>query len=320
VSSFAIALCAALLVIAVIAVLVRWRKPEVAPIEVEAPADVAPLEGVSPAPELGPRPAPLPIVLVHGLFGFDQIGVPGAKLQYFRGMATHLKTLGCDAHAVRLPPAAAVPDRAKLLVEAIAALGHDRVDVIAHSLGGLDARYALSKLGLASRVRSLVTIGTPHRGTPLADLATDGAVGLARRAIGRLGVPLHALDWLTTAALERFNAEVKDDPNVRYACVVGGLRDPRTPIALAIAPAHAYLRRVAGANDGLVPMSSQYWGETLAEIEADHFAQIGWRLTVRHTFDALGLYAYVVSRLGVQLENGDAGRIVNVRSATPRNS
>jgi hypothetical protein len=38
-----------------------------------------------------------------------------------------------------------------------------------------------------------------------------------------------------------------------------------------------------------VPIASQYWGETLAEIEADHFAQIGWRVAMRRTFDAAGL-------------------------------
>ena len=69
-------------------------------------------------------------------------------------------------------------------------------------------------------------------------------------------------------------------------------------MSLALAPTHAYLRRIAGANDGLVPISSQYWGETLAEIEADHFAQVGWHVGVRHTFDALGLYAFIVARLG----------------------
>jgi triacylglycerol lipase len=188
---------------------------------------------------------------------------------------------------------------------------HDRVDIIAHSLGGLDARYALTHCGLATRVRALVTIGTPHRGTPLADLATDGPLALARRAVSALGMPLPALDWLSTAALERFNRDVTDAPGVRYACVVGGIRDDKTPIPLAIAPAHAYLRRVAGANDGLVPMASQYWGETLAEIEADHFAQIGWPLGIRRTFDALGLYAFVVARLGDAMlasPYGDHGR------------
>jgi hypothetical protein len=69
-------------------------------------------------------------------------------------------------------------------------------------------------------------------------------------------------------------------------------------VPLALIPAHAYLRKVAGPNDGLVPIASQYWGETLAEIEADHFSQIGWRVAVRHTFDAPGLYASVVARLG----------------------
>ena len=85
---------------------------------------------------------------------------------------------------------------------------------------------------------------------------------------------------------------------MRYACVVGGMRDPGTPVPLAIAPTHAYLKAVAGANDGLVPIASQYWGETLAEIEADHFAQVGWQIGVRGTFDAQSLYAFVVARLG----------------------
>jgi triacylglycerol lipase len=241
------------------------------------------------------REGVLPVVLVHGLFGFDRI----AKLQYFRGVAEHLASLGCHAHAVKLPAAAAVPERARALVDAIAALPHARVDVIAHSLGGLDARFALARLGLASKVRSLVTVGTPHRGTPLADLATDGPLALARKAIAALGMPLAALDWLSTPALERFNREIVDVAGVRYACVVGGIRDARTPVPLAIAPVHAYLRRVAGANDGLVPVASQYWGETLADVEADHFAQVGWTFGGGSAaFDAHGLYAFVVARLG----------------------
>ncbi len=277
-----LALVAALLVIALVVVVALRRR---------APA----IEGVEPKPGPAERGPPLPVILVHGLFGFDRIGVPGARLHYFRGLVDYLATLGCHAHAVRLPAAASVPERAQILADKIDALAHDRVDIIAHSLGGLDARYALAHCGLAARVRSLVTIGTPHRGTPLADLATEGPLGLARRAVSALGLPLAALDWLSPSALERFNREVADAPGVRYACVVGGIRGS---VPLAIAPAHAYLRRVAGDNDGLVPVSSQYWGETLAEIEADHFAQVGWQLGLRRSFDALGLYAFVVARLG----------------------
>ena len=286
-STVALALLALLIVIAVgVAAAIWLRRPTV--------AKVAPT--VEPTPQL--PVGTLPVVLVHGLFGFDRLGVPGVKLHYFRGIVKHLESLGCHAHAVRLPAAASVPDRAKILVEKIAALGHERVDVIAHSLGGLDARYALSKLELGKYVRSLVTIGTPHHGTPLANWANEGPLGLARKAIRLIGIPLHALDWLSPAALEKFNAEVPNAPGVRYACVVGGSREAGTPVSLAIAPVHAYLRRVSGPNDGLVPISSQYWGETLAEIEADHFEQIGWRMTMRGTFDALELYATIVTRLG----------------------
>lgn len=253
---------------------------------------------VEPVPEPASRGTPLPVILVHGLFGFDRLGVPGARFDYFYGIAKHLETLGCHAHAVRLPAARSVPDRARELVAAIDALPHERVDLIAHSLGGLDARYALAHLGLAKRVRALVTVGTPHRGSPIADLVLRGPIGWAHRTLRAIGMPIEAVEWLSTEALERFNREVPDAPGVRYACVVGGVHREDTSIALPLVPAHAYLRKVAGINDGLVPVTSQYWGETLAEIEADHFAQIGWRVALRNSFDALGLYAFVVARLG----------------------
>ncbi|WP_225847826.1 alpha/beta fold hydrolase [Streptomyces sp. HPF1205] len=43
--------------------------------------------------------------------------------------------------------------------------GHGRVDIVAHSLGGLIARYYVQRLGGDTRVRTLVTLGTPHAGT-----------------------------------------------------------------------------------------------------------------------------------------------------------
>jgi len=301
-----LALVLGLLLVALTAI--RWHRARRAR-EVPATAEAAPprdaiaraetpLEGVVPIPGTTERGPPLPVVLVHGLFGFDRIGVPGARFDYFRGIAKHLATLGCDAHAVRLPMAGSVPARARELVQAIDALPHDRIDLIAHSLGGLDARYALAHLGLARRVRSLVTVGTPHRGTPIADLLHHGPLDWVRRLVASLGMPIEALEWLSTASLAQFNRDVPDVTGVRYASVVGGMHRADSVVPLALVAAHRYLRRVAGPNDGLVPVSSQYWGETLAEIEADHFAQIGWRVSMRSTFDAPGLYAFVVARLG----------------------
>lgn len=287
-----------MLTIIVIALIVALFAAAFIVIERHARAvELAPLEGVETRPGDIERGPPLPVVLVHGLFGFDRIGVPGARFDYFRGIAKHLGALGCHAHAVRLPPHASVPVRARHLVAAIEALPHERIDLIAHSLGGLDARYALAHLGLAKRVRSLVTIGTPHHGSPIADLVVGGPFGWAHKLLRVLGL-FEAVDWLSSSALERFNREVPDAPGVRYACVIGGMHRADSIIPLPLVAAHAYLRKVAGTNDGIVPVASQYWGEVLAEIEADHFAQIGWRVSIRGTFDALGLYAFIVARLG----------------------
>ncbi|MGI5481149.1 esterase/lipase family protein [Streptomyces lavendofoliae] len=57
--------------------------------------------------------------------------------------------------------------------------GHPEVDIVGHSLGGLIARYYVQRLGGDRRVRTLVTLGTPHSGTTVAPLA--GAHPLVRQ-------------------------------------------------------------------------------------------------------------------------------------------
>jgi hypothetical protein len=58
-------------------------------------------------------------------------------------------------------------------------------------------------------------------------------------------------------------------------------------------PTHAYLSKRCGPNDGLVPAASQRWGRVLREIEADHWAQVGWS----RKFDAAGLYESILREL-----------------------
>jgi pimeloyl-ACP methyl ester carboxylesterase len=54
---------------------------------------------------------------------------------------------------------------------AAACIGRMKVHLIGHSQGGLDARYAVGKLGFDQKVVSVTTMGSPHRGTPLGDAA-----------------------------------------------------------------------------------------------------------------------------------------------------
>ena len=160
------------------------------------------------------------------------------------------------------------------------------MNVIAHSMGGLDARYAISRLGLGDRVASLTTIGTPHRGTPLADRGTLalGEWQSLRGVLDTLGANVDGLYDLRTDRMERFNLAVEDQPGVWYSSVVGTVAKEHSPINTLLVPGHAYLRRTAGDNDGIVPAESQKWGEVLGEVHADHWEQIGWS----RRFDARG--------------------------------
>jgi triacylglycerol lipase len=239
-----------------------------------------------------PRP-PSPVVLVHGLFGFDEIAIGRSRHAYFRGVGPRLQRDGRKVVHARLPALGPIEARACELARCIGALDAPPVIALAHSMGGLDARYAIARLGSAGKVRALVTVGTPHRGTPVADLTADlaGRVGVAR-ALALAGVGLEALHDLTRAGMERFNREVPDVPSVAYASVVGTVRRKRRASPLLL-PTHLWLAERAGPNDGMVPADSQRWGQVLAEIEADHWAQIGWS---RH-FDAPGFYARLLRAL-----------------------
>jgi triacylglycerol lipase len=223
------------------------------------------------------------VVLAHGIFGFDEIAVAGRRHRYFRNIADRLAPLGAQFHHLRVAPTAGVEARAGELVALVRDLPGKRLNVIAHSMGGLDARFAIARLGLAGRVASLVTIGAPHRGTPLANHP------LSRAAARLLG--LEALRDLRPDALERFNREVPDAPGVAYCSVVATSDLAHTNPLLW--PTHAYLSRHGGSNDGLVPASSQRWGTVLREVQADHWAQVGWSLG----FDAAALYEEILREL-----------------------
>lgn len=129
------------------------------------------------------------VFLVPGFFGFVNIG----RLVYFAHVREALEEafgrrgLGVVVYRVQVPPTASLVDRASalrdFLAENLPVRGRDPVHLIGHSTGGLDARLLVTpkvELGrgepvepFARRVRSLVSVATPHRGTPLASLFTS---------------------------------------------------------------------------------------------------------------------------------------------------
>src|SRR3954465_3319696 len=105
--------------------------------------------------------ADAPIVLVHGLFGFDQLKL--SRADYFRSIPQALRTAG---HRVATPPrlnlAGRISDRAAELARYLTThheVSDGPVHLIAHSMGGLDARWMLKESPeLTTRVISLTTI------------------------------------------------------------------------------------------------------------------------------------------------------------------
>ncbi len=116
------------------------------------------------------------IILAHGILGYGTIPGVSSLLNYFNGVAAHLTKQGHTVIAPQVNPVGSVAQRGQQLAAAILAVSpsDNPLHVIAHSMGGLDARYALCNVAnVAARVKTLVTIGTPHRGSPVADAVAN---------------------------------------------------------------------------------------------------------------------------------------------------
>ncbi|MCE9580220.1 MAG: triacylglycerol lipase [Deltaproteobacteria bacterium] len=278
---------------------------------------------------------PHPVVLVHGLDGFQHIG----PIDYFYGVAAALTADGVTVYAPALDPYNSSEVRGAELLAfvrgVIAETGAARVDLICHSQGGLDCRYVASVA--PDLIAHVVTIAAPHRGTPIADIAAEDLQGPTKQAVDALlnligavvsGQPDHdaeaALVTLSAKGAAAFSAAYPDRAGVAYFSIAGRSGLTRadgdcTPDAIvpfvgqlpnddALDPlldASAVIldNALAGhdAHDGLVPVASARWGTFLGCIPADHldqFCQIaGDSPGPGNAFDCRGFYRAIAAWL-----------------------
>ena len=108
-----------------------------------------------------------PILLVHGFAMKDTF-----FMKSFGRIDRILRIQGHQVFKSGIDGVGSVEHNAEQLKEEIlricAETGAEKVNVIAHSKGGLDAKYTIRHLGMADRVASLTTLCTPHRGSPIA--------------------------------------------------------------------------------------------------------------------------------------------------------
>lgn len=122
-----------------------------------------------PAPSLPRTPAAVPTVLLHGFADNRSVFVLLRRALTRHG-PHHVECLNYSPLTCDIRAAADLLGRH--VEEICARTGRHEVDIVGHSLGGLIARYYVQRLGGDRRVRTLVTLGTPHSGTTVAPLAS----------------------------------------------------------------------------------------------------------------------------------------------------
>jgi triacylglycerol lipase len=260
------------------------------------------------------------IILVHGILGFaKRFGI-----DYFRSLPQHFRESGLRVFAAELNPTEGIEFRGAQLRDQIQAAFNagtleagQKTHIIAHSLGGLDSRFILSPGNpnpLQVPVRSLTTIGTPHRGTPVADAIENPAAllpfphlpfvkmpNLLEPALNALGISLNGLRDLTTRSCQVFSEKFPDNPGVSYFSSAGSGRGGFPQTCAAFLLFHQYTLAAKGQeNDGMVPVASAQWGTfDPSTWPGDHGEMIGYNLDnllVPPAFNHVAKYDQIVAR------------------------
>ncbi|NOZ86160.1 MAG: triacylglycerol lipase [Deltaproteobacteria bacterium] len=242
-----------------------------------------------------------PIVLLHGIAGWKG-GLLNVVDYFFEVQDTLIK----DGYDVYAPVSASFNDQnvravqfAGQIDDILASTGAVKVNLVAHSQGGLDGRYIISSMGYGDRVSALVTVSTPHKGTSIADAIMGLVPGLAQDMIAPvvdfIGKLLGtgdeqdikaAMKVLTTDYVRNvFNPANPDDPRVLYfsfaghtcgkadiICQVRNNGESVDPILIA---SFRIMQILEGDNDGLVGVESAKYGNFLGLLSADHWDEIG---------------------------------------------
>ena len=253
-----------------------------------------------------------PIVLMHGF------GMAGSfrRSGHMHDQAMHLRAQGVLAYAPNIIPYNTVPVRASMWKQRLSYIleetGAEQVNLVAHSMGGLDARYMISAMDMHDRVASLTTIATPHHGSSIASFLLEQPEKLREwlaEFANWMGAKvmrevesdfLNAVTELTPTHLEKeFNPNVTDHPEVMYwsyAAQAG--KETTVGITPFLRPLNYILFGREGKNDGFVSVDSAKWGKFCGVLEADHAQQIGMNLpTTRCSFRSNDFFSSLAQEL-----------------------
>ncbi|WLG87740.1 triacylglycerol lipase [Pseudomonas cucumis] len=274
-----------------------------------------------------------PIVLVHGLFGFDKI----AGYPYFFEIEEALERAGAQVFAVNIPAVNGNEERGEKLLEHVNRIlletGADKVNLIGHSQGPLAARYVAALH--PDKVASVTSVSCPNHGSEIADqlhkaltpgelpeafvLALLGAVGTFISLIsGHPENPIDAesaFESLTSAGLAAFNRKYPQglpkvwggegnevENGVYYYSWSGIVQNfqslqPLDPSHLNTVVLSKLFYKEKRANDGLVGRYSSHLGKVIrSDYPMDHFDAVN---------QMAGINSWNVSPVRLYLEHAE---------------
>lgn len=275
-----------------------------------------------------------PIVLVHGIYGYDSIG----GIDYFYGIPQALEKSGAVVRVAELSPMNSTELRGEQLLQQVEEIlvitGAEKVNLVAHSHGGPTARYVASVA--PELVASVTSIGGVNKGTKTADLlrdtvpedsVTEALIATASKGftmmIGLLSgseeLPddsLAALDSLTTASTLEFNKKYPEgvptsdcgegdflaDNGVYYYSWTGA-----SSVTNVLDPSDAGFA-VTGLlygepSDGVVGVCSAHLGKVIRDdYKMNHLDEVNQFFGLHHLFetDPVTLYRQQANRLQLQ--------------------
>ena len=263
-----------------------------------------------------------PIILAHGILGVDSQDFAGL-IHYWGGVDKYLRDQGVPVYAPSMNPISSSEERGFELKRKVrywmAANDMSKVNIIGHSQGGLTARYMATNLGMKSKVATITSVNTPHKGTPFADIALDVIPNwikpyaaplinnLSERLYGDRNNRSHDILAMGNAFRQSyasvFNENTPNVRSIRYYSYGSHMKfaDPvQHPIMFLVYPV-TYLGGkhygLSGKNDGIVPIESHRWGTYKGgpstpwySTGVDHIQATNWAYCGQAWYDVNGYY------------------------------
>lgn len=208
-----------------------------------------------------------PIIMVHGM-GFRDM----KHISYWGRIPKILKENGAEIYFGNQDSNATVENNALLIKntvdDVLRMTGAEKVNIIAHSKGGLDARYMISSLNMEAKVASLSTMGTPHNGSVTVDkllkfpqfIIKAGAkvADIWFKLLGDKNPETYkVINQFTTAESDKFNRINKDSDKVYYQSFAFVMKGAFSDIFMFVP--YMVVKFFEGENDGLVAPRAAKW-------------------------------------------------------------